>query len=181
MTTDVSSIVTDEMRACIGRTSNVIGLPEPIGPGDIRRFVDATGDANPLWTDEAFARSKGYKGRVVPPIMVLELYRRMGSEAGGEEEGSWQNLPLPPEYTDTRNAGKEVEWLQPLYMGDTLTLQHRLVDIVARQGRAGIGIYITRESEFRNGAGEIVVLLRATTVKLPASSTAGRGGSRESR
>lgn len=180
MTTDVSSIVTDEMRACIGRTSKQVALPEPVGPGDIRRFVDATGDANPLWTDEAFARSKGYKGRVVPPIMILELYRRMESE---EEEGGggWQDIPFPPEYTDTRNAGKEVEWLQPLYMGDTMTVQHRLVDIVARQGRAGIGIYVTRQSEFRNGAGEMVVLLRATTVKLPASKVADRGGSGKSR
>ena len=163
MAADASTIITDEMRSCIGRTTEPVSLPEEISASDIRRYVDATGDANPLWTDEAFARAHGYRGRVVPPVMVLQLYRRMA----GWSESHLQNIPLPPEYTDSRNAGKEIEWLAPVYLGDTLTVQNRISGIVAKQGRTALGIYVTRESTFRNGAGDVVVRLYGTTVKLP--------------
>lgn len=96
-------------------------------------------------------------------MMVLQLYRRMG-----KLEDVWKRVPLPQGYTDVRNAGQEVEWLQPVYVGERLTLQHRIIDIVARQGRAGLGIYLTRESKFRNEAGEVAALIRATSVRLPA-------------
>ena len=39
---------------------------------------------------------------------------------------------------------------------------------MAKQGRIALGIYVTRESTFRNGAGEVVVRLYGTTAKLPA-------------
>jgi acyl dehydratase len=172
MALDANSIITPEMRACIGYASEPAILPEEIAGSDVRRYADATADTNPLWMNEEYARRAGYRGRVVPPMMVLQLYRRMG-----KLEDVWKRVPLPTGYTDVRNAGQEVEWLQPVYVGERLTLQHRIVDIVARQGRAGLGIYLTRESEFRNEAGQVVALVRATSVRLPARQYAEPGPS----
>ena len=163
MAADASTIITDEMRSYIGSTTEPVTLPEQISASDIRRYVEATGDANPLWTHEAFAQAHGYRTRVVPPVMVLQLYRRMP----GWSESHLQNIPLPPGYTDSRNAGKEVEWVQPVYLGDTLTVQNRISGIVAKQGRTALAIYVTRESTFRNGSGDVVVRLYGTTAKLP--------------
>ena len=61
-----------------------------------------------------------------------------------------RQLPLPEGYTNVRNAGSETEWLQPAYVGEQLSTQSRIVDIVARQGRAGLGIYITQEEQILN-------------------------------
>lgn len=163
--TDPSAIITDEMRAWIGRSAGPFAIPEQITATDIRRFLDATGDDNPLWTDDAYAQAAGYQARAVPPMLILELYRR-ASGTGEGDAALWHGFPWPDGYTDTRNAGNEVEWVAPVYLGDQLSVEHQLVDLVARQGRAGIGIYLTRESAFRNQAGEVVVRLRATTVKL---------------
>jgi acyl dehydratase len=58
----------------------VLPLPEPISASDVRRYAEATGDANPLWLDDAFARSVGYRGHPVPPMMVLELVRLPAGE-----------------------------------------------------------------------------------------------------
>lgn len=165
MATDLNAIITPEMRACIGYASEVAVLPEKLAGSDVRRYVEATGDRNPLWLDEEYARAAGYRGRVVPPLMIIQLYRWME----GKLFTGWEKVPVPDGYTDVRNAGQEVEWLRPLYVGEQPTVQHRIVDIVAREGRrTGVGIYLTRVSEFRNDAKEAVVLVRATSVRLPA-------------
>ena len=167
MMVDASSIITDELRSWIGRTAGPFPVPEEVSASDVRRYLGATGDSNPLWRDDDVARAAGYRERIVPPMLVIELYRRVSGATGAGDANLWEGLPLPENYTDTRNAGAETEWLQPVYMGDRLTVWHRITDIVARQGRAGLGIYLIRESEFRRD-GEVVVRLHATTVKLPA-------------
>lgn len=169
MSVDVESIITDEMRAYIGTAMEPLPLPEAIYPSDVRRFLEATEDRNPLWTDDGFARSVGYHGRVVPPLLVVQLYRRTNPE-GADSVQIWPGLVLPEGYADSRNAGAEIEWLEPVYVGDQLTFQNRLVDIYARQGRRALVIYLVRETEIRNQHGELVVRLHSTTAKLPATS-----------
>ncbi len=173
MTAEASTIITPELRSWVGRSVGPIELPEPIMPADVRRFLDATGDTNPLWTDESVAREAAYTACPVPPMLVFELYRRAEGATGAGDANLWEGMPLPAGYTDTRNAGNEIEWLAPVSLGDRLEVRHDLVDITARQGRAGLGIYITRASEFRKQDGTPVVRLRATTVKLPGASTKG--------
>ena len=78
-----------------------------------------------------------------------------------------------------RNAGSEIEWLRPVELGEALSTQSRIVDIVVRQGKAGLGIYVTREEQILDSAKEIVLLRRQTTVHLPHDSGCGpRSGSR---
>ena len=161
------SIITQEMRNCIGVRGPEIPLPEEISASDIRRFVEATGDTNPLWLDEAYAKSFGYQGRVVPPMMILELWRRIDKLDETKAQSAADGVPLPKNYRVTRNAGNEVEWLEPVYLGDRLSIQERTTDITARQGRYGLGIYITRETEIRNQDGVVVVRKTQTLAKFP--------------
>ncbi len=160
-------MITKEMREWIGRSGPVMELPEEISASDIRRFVEATGETNRLWMDETFARSYGYRGRVVPPMMVIELWRRINDPEAEHAVDPRGGLPLPEGYKVTRNAGSEIEWVEPVYLGDRLSIQERITDIVVRQGRAGLGIYISRETEIRNQDGTVVVRKRQTTAKFP--------------
>ncbi len=57
-------ILTEEVRPWIGRTTEPMLLPEEISASDVRRYVDATGDCNPLWIDDAAARAAGYRERL---------------------------------------------------------------------------------------------------------------------
>jgi acyl dehydratase len=170
---EASTIVTDEVRSWIGREVGPIELPEAIASSDVRRFIDATGDHNPLWEHPAAARDAGYAQCPVPPMLILEMYRRTAGSEGAGDGNLWQGLPLPASFTNARNAGNEVEWLAPVFVGDRLTVRHRLMDVVARQGRAGIGIYVTRESEFLRPNSEVAVRLRATTVRLQERDSGG--------
>jgi acyl dehydratase len=161
-----ADVLTAEVRAWIGRTSEPMELPEEIAAVDVRHYVEATGDRNPLWLDDDAARAAGYRARVLPPMMVVGLSWRLGDTARLQHQ-----VPLPEVYSDTRNAGLEIEWLEPVYVGDRLVLQHRISDIVARNGRRGLGVYITRETEYRRLPDDRpVARVRQTTVRLPRSS-----------
>lgn len=163
-----ADVITDEVRSWIGRTTEPMELPEVVSASDVRHFVEATGDRNPLWLDDAAARAAGYRGRVVPPMMVVTLSWRL------QDAGRLQHqVPLPEIYSDTRNAELEIDWLAPVYIGDRLVLQHRLTGIVARRGKRGLGVYITRETEYRNLPDRhVVARVRQTIVKLPRSKQA---------
>jgi acyl dehydratase len=161
---DANGVITDEVRSWIGRTTEAMELPEDISASDVRRYVDATGDRNPLWLDDEAARAAGYQARIVPPMMVVDLGWRLKAS---EEGRLWHHVPLPPEYIDTRNADNEIEWLGEVYVGERLSIRHRITDIVARQGRRGLGVYITRETEFRAQDRRLVARVRQTIVRFP--------------
>ena len=169
------SIITPELRDWIGRKTPLREL-EIISAADVRRYVDATGDANPLWLDDDFARAAGYRGRLLPPTLVgwVPFSFKEGTErANSDPTDLRRQLPLPGEYTNVRNAGSETEWTKPAYLGDQLSTQSTIVDIVARQGKAGLGIYITQEEQVLNSQQQIVLGRRHTLAVFPDKKFAG--------
>jgi acyl dehydratase len=78
-----------------------------------------------------------------------------------------RQLPLPPGYTNVRNAGSETEWIAPVYLGEQLFARSCIVDIIAREGRAGLGIYITQEEQVLNSDEQIVLRRRHTLAIFP--------------
>jgi len=170
MTEAAESIITPELRSWIGRKSPLANL-EIMSPSDVRRYVDATGDANPLWLDDEFARAAGYLSRLLPPTLVgwVPFSMKEGDTALRYDTIDLRRqLPLPDGYTNVRNAGSETEWLQPAYAGEQLFMQGVIADIVARQGRAGLGIYITQEEQVLNARQQIVMRRRHTVAVFPA-------------
>jgi acyl dehydratase len=169
------TIITPELRAWTGRKTPRRRL-EIISATDVRRYVDATGDANPLWLDDAFARSAGHRGRLLPPTLVgwVPFSFKEGTErANSDPSDLRRQLPLPPEYTNVRNAGSETEWLEPAYLGDQFSAESVIVDIIERQGKAGAGIYVTQEERLLNSQEQIVLLRRHTLAVFPETKFAG--------
>ena len=170
MTDAVESIITPELRSWIGRKSPLANL-EIMSASDVRRYLDATGDANPLWLDDEFARAAGYSSRLLPPTLVgwIPFSMKEGDTASRYDTIDLRRqLPLPEDYTNVRNAGSETEWLQPAYVGERLSMQGVIVGIVARQGRAGLGIYVTQEEQILNSRREMVMRRRHTIAVFPA-------------
>jgi acyl dehydratase len=158
-------LITPELRLWIGRET-APRLLEVIFASDVRRYVDATGDANLLWLDDDFARGAGYKGRILPPILVGWVpfsFKEGTDRANTDPSDLRRQLPLPPEYTNVRNAGSETEWLAPVYLGEQLSTRTKITNIVARQGKGGLGIYISQEEQLFNSNG-IMVLRRTHTL-----------------
>ncbi|MGH7815934.1 MAG: MaoC family dehydratase [Candidatus Binatia bacterium] len=159
-----NDLITPEMLSWIGRKTPLSPLPI-MTISDIRRYMDATGDRNPLWSDDEYARSAGYKRRLLPPALVGWMPFSIrenpdGSRAEAPDLG--RQVPVPENYTNLRNAGAETEWLIPVYPGEQLSTESCLVDIALRQGRAGLGIYITQEEQIVNADGDVVMRRRHT-------------------
>lgn len=177
MNDSTDAIITPELRNWIGRKTPPRQL-EITAASDVRRYVDATGDANPLWLDDDFARSAGYRSRILPPTLVgwVPFSFKEGTErASTDPTDLRRRLPLPSEYTNLRNAGSETEWVEPAYLGDQLWTESCIVDIVAREGRAGLGIYITQEERVLNSQQQIVLRRRHTLAVFPDKKFAGDG------
>ena len=175
MTEAAESIITPELRGWIGRKSPLARL-EIMTASDIRRYIDATGDANPLWLDDEFARAAGYRSRLLPPTLVGWVpfsLRESADGSGSDTTDLRRQLPLPQDYTNVRNAGSETEWLQAVCLGEQLSIQSCVVDIVARQGRAGLGIYVTQEEQILNSRQEIVMRRRHTVAVFPRNKFSG--------
>jgi len=161
---DETNLITPEMLSWIGRKTTSSLLPI-MTASDIRRYMDATGDRNPLWYNDECAKAAGYRGRLLPPMLVGWLpfsIRENPDGSSAEVPDLGRQVPVPKNFTNLRNAGSETEWLKPTYPGEQLLTQSCLVDIVARQGRAGWGIYITQEEQILNGDGDIVMRRRHT-------------------
>ena len=178
MNASAETIITPELRSWIGRGTPLRDL-EIISASDVRRYVDATGDANPLWLDDEYARQAGYRGRILPPTLVgwVPFSFKEGTErATTDPTDLRRQLPLPAGYTNVRNAGSETEWLQPAYLGEQLSTQSSIVDIVARQGKAGLGIYISQEEQVLNSQHQIVLRRQHTLAVFPDKKFAPRNG-----
>ena len=116
--------LTEEMRQrAIGTESR--SLTHDVEKGAIKRFAEAVGDSNPLWTDEVAARNARYGGLVAPPTFLRSVrFER----------------PQPPFDTPFRrilDGGSEWEYFEPVRVGDQITAIARITDVSERSGRLG--------------------------------------------
>ena len=68
MTDSPQSMITPELCNWVGSKSPLVQL-EIMSASDVRRYVDATGDANPLWLDDEFARAQAIRAASFRPLL----------------------------------------------------------------------------------------------------------------
>jgi acyl dehydratase len=71
----------------------------------ILKFAHGIGDANPLWSDEAYAGKSPYEGIVAPPSFIWACFAQV--------QFGWRGL-------GGVHAGCDVEFLKPVYLGDKI-------------------------------------------------------------
>jgi acyl dehydratase len=104
---------------------------------DVRRFVEITGDVNPLHVDDAFAARTRFGRRVLHGMLTASLFSTM------------VGMLLPG--TGAIYRSQTLSFLRPVYVGDTVTA-HFVVRAVDRaRHRLEIDAWI------ENAAGERVV------------------------
>ncbi|MBI4233041.1 MAG: MaoC family dehydratase N-terminal domain-containing protein [Chloroflexi bacterium] len=145
-------LLTEELRhSILSRQSKP--LSALVERGAVRRFAEAIGDPNPLWSDEAKARSSPCGGQVAPPTFL----RSLGSELGAV----MADLPG----TRLLDAGSEWEYVAPIKAGDTITAVSRVADLAQRALRVGPALFVVTETTYTNQFGEVVARQRATLIR----------------
>jgi acyl dehydratase len=104
---------------------------------DLRRFIEITGDVNPLHVDEEFARQTKFGRRVLQGMLTASILSTM------------VGMLLPG--TGAIYRSQTLTFLLPVYIGDTVTA-HFVVRAIDRAKHR-----LTIDSWIENAAGERVI------------------------
>jgi acyl dehydratase len=157
MATDEKTLLAD-LRAMIGAASAPDVARDPVNPAMIRHWCDAMSDANPVYTDPAYAASSLHGGLVAPPAM-LDAWTMPGLR--GRRRGDTGKSPLPAldaaGFTSVVATNSEHEYLRYLRTGDLLHGYNELLDVSEeKQTALGRGHFVTSRTSYRTQAGEEV-------------------------
>jgi uncharacterized OB-fold protein/acyl dehydratase len=127
---------------------------DPVNQPMIRHWVDAMGDTNPIYVDEAAARAAGHPGIVAPPAMI-QVWTMMG--LGGVRP---DDDPIGPIIELFDNAGYigvvatncEQTYHRYLRPGEEVSVVAELTDVVGpKQTALGEGYFISQKITWQVG------------------------------
>ncbi|MDS1139898.1 MaoC family dehydratase N-terminal domain-containing protein [Pusillimonas sp. SM2304] len=132
-------------------------LSEPfevdIEKSEIRKFAEAIGDANPLYRDEAYARSKGYASLLAPPTYPT-CFRP----------------PVEPVWLRSLDRRRIVagqmsfEYFKPITAGMRLTCRLRFMGVEDKVGARGRMQLLNNQLQGHDEAGALVFVAGRSTV-----------------
>jgi len=121
-----------------------------VEPGRLRFFAKATGQADPVYTDEAAAKAAGHPGLPVPPTFLFCLEMEAPNPAAIREL-------LGMDYRKLLHGEQGFTYHAPAYAGDTLTFSQRIADIYDKKN--GALEFVVRQTRVANQQGELVAEL----------------------
>lgn len=155
MTTEGQSVVTDEMREQLNVESEPWTVE--VDKTAVRMFARSVQYDDPLFFDEEFARSKGYRSIVAPPHYLGTPAFNPNAPARG---GRQLNIP----YRRNLNGGTDIEYFDTIQAGDLLSATSKLTDLEETSGRLGPMLIVRTETIYRRD-GQVVAIQRGTGIR----------------
>jgi acyl dehydratase len=160
------SIITDELRALVGKWQGEPYIGGEVHLEDVRKFAKAVGDNNPLWLDLDYARGTRWGGIIAPPTFVdrfTPFYVLADDNFQGYLGGA---LPIERPFKYGFSAGDEYESFRPVRPGDVITVTTTVGEVFEKQSRPGIGrmLFIRYVKTYRNQRNEVASICRWTSV-----------------
>ncbi|MBI2165401.1 MAG: MaoC family dehydratase N-terminal domain-containing protein [Chloroflexi bacterium] len=120
----------------------------------VDRFCELFGEIAPIYTNDAEARRLGYRGQLVPPVMLSIL----------RHNGSRPDIGLRFSYRRSIHGGQRLQVFAPICVGDILTASVVLKDVYAKTGRSGTMVFVVWQTDFTSQQGALVAYLRESMV-----------------
>jgi hydroxyacyl-ACP dehydratase HTD2-like protein with hotdog domain len=155
------SLITAEMSARIGVESAPWTLE--VDKTTVRMFARSCQYTDPVFYDEAFAKSKGYRSLPAPPhYLGTPIFNPTTSDAtfGGHGGGGMRGNP---KLKRVLNGGTDIEYLDTIQAGDVLTASSKVAEIVERAGSLGPMVITTTETTYKRD-GKVVAISRGTGI-----------------
>jgi uncharacterized protein len=127
---------------------------DPVNQPMIRHWVDAIGDDNPIYIDDAAARSAGHPGVVAPPAMI-QVWTMMG--LGGDRPGDDPIGPIMELFDGAGYVGVvatncDQTYHRYLRPGEDVSVVAELTDVVGpKQTALGEGYFISQRITWQVG------------------------------
>ena len=147
--------VPPEPRPLVGRDTALLQVRLDVEKGRLRFFAKATGQTDPVYSDEVAARAAGHPGLPVPPTFLFCL------EMESPDPAAIRNL-LGLDYKRLLHGEQGFSYHRMAYAGDRLRFEQRIEDIYDKKG--GALEFVLRRTRVTNQRGEHVADLRSVTV-----------------
>ncbi len=151
--------ITERQRALIGKESPPRPAPYAINQAMARFWCEMVEDPNPIYFDEAYARTTWLQGTFAPPAMLYTWSMQpVWPEVPRESPAAELHQELRRQGCAATIAVNAVqEYLAPLRYGDTLTLTSQISAISdEKTTRLGTGHFVSTLETFRNQFGQVV-------------------------
>lgn len=150
--TQQAQILSDEQRRVILQWKGDTVVLE-VEAGHVKRFAEAIGDANPLYTDDGKARRSRFGGIIAPPTFL---------------RAASSTIPVVAALTgfdQILDAGSEWEYGEPVRVGDVITSEMGVKSVSTRNLAIGPSVFVVFEATYRNQLGEVVARQRSTLIR----------------
>jgi 3-oxo-4,17-pregnadiene-20-carboxyl-CoA hydratase alpha subunit len=170
----------ERLQAFAGQPSGEKAVaPDPVNQAMIRHWVEAMGDFNPVYVDEAAARAAGFPGIVAPPTM-LQAWIMRGLRASLEADAARAAGTVPADspseqlmrlldeggFTSVVATNCSQHYERLLVLGDRLELTSVIESVSPEKRTAlGVGHFITTRLEYTDQNGEPVATMRFRILK----------------
>ena len=172
------ALLTEALKKYIGLQSETETACDPVERGAVRRYAQAIMDEDPIFS-ETCANNARFGGPVAPPLYPTHMFRRAfgapdplqlrarDPEFDGLGASSAQGLPElePIKHLALLNGGSEIEFFRYARHGENVRLRSRYADIVEKETSKGPMLFVTIETEYRNGEGELLMSARRTLIR----------------
>ena len=172
------SLLTDEIRAFIGRTGTPEVACDPVEAGAVRRYVQACMDDSSRFDASSDAPAR-YGGPLAPPLFPMNMFRRVPGTPDRFAErardphfdgivgSTAQGLPPLPLPAGTRllNGGTDVEVLRYARHGERITAVSRYADITEKDTSKGPMLVVIIETEYQGSEGDVLLRVRKTQLR----------------
>jgi uncharacterized protein len=127
---------------------------DPVNVPTIKTWVEALGDRNPIYTDEAAARAAGHPGLVAPPAMiqVWTMFGLSGERPTDDPMGPLMELFDGAGYVGVVATNCEQTYHRYLRPGEHVSIASEMRDVVGpKQTALGEGWFINQHITWRVG------------------------------
>jgi uncharacterized OB-fold protein/acyl dehydratase len=150
--------MTDIRESIAEITSSVVAKQrdarDPVNEPTIKTWVEALGDRNPIYTDEAAARAAGHPGLVAPPAMiqVWTMFGLSGERPTDDPMGPLMELFDGAGYVGVVATNCEQTYHRYLRPGEQVSIASEMRDVVGpKQTALGEGWFINQHITWRVG------------------------------
>lgn len=159
----------EETESYLGKVIKVSEGADAVEVGSIRRWLEPKEFDCPIHTEDEAARAAGHDGIVAPATMAFtygipaywqpsDAHAKMGDEP--------RQIPIPVIFdvpapcTLSFATSMEIEFFEPMHIGDRLKVTHKLVELTRKTLSVGDGAFLTQEDTYANQNDEIVAVAK---------------------
>lgn len=156
----MSEAVYDDLKKLIGQEGPLFIGPDTVCQQMIRHWCEAVEDANPLYTNEEYAKTTPYGSIISPPAMVQtwtyapvwpegqEMRYRHPEKLSGHDQSDPVELAFKrlaeAGYSGAVDISSELDFYCPLFPGDQVSVKSKLVNISEEKKTSiGTGYFMT--------------------------------------